>query len=61
VDRLAPKMYARQSFDTAVYGLDSHLVAVSRRPGTDSGAPGSIAGQTMDTVALLWYPRAVEL
>jgi len=22
------------------YGLDSHLVAVSRRPGTDSGGPG---------------------
>ena len=41
------------------YGLHSHLVAVSRRPGTDSGGPGLIAGQTMDTEALLWYPLAV--
>lgn len=41
------------------YGLDSRLVGVSHWLGTGSEGPGSIAGQTMHTVALLWYPLAV--
>jgi hypothetical protein len=31
----------------------------SGRCESPAGSPGSIAGQTMDTVALLWYPLAV--